>query len=213
MFDAARHSCGMIPVMGRKLFTIAAAASAMRQSHRLLTPASSVCLVLAVASTALWAWSFRRANAIQFGGQARTCVVWWAGGRVIAHVRTAHESGKTGWRWHSYHEYGDEPWENYIPGVAGRKLAWGDFGYVKGSYLANSASIRGRFRMIVFPGWLPPIVLGLLPAWWFPRLRRARRARRRLAAGLCVQCAYDLRGNPTGVCPECGTPAVPIPAA
>ncbi len=31
--------------------------------------------------------------------------------------------------------------------------------------------------------------------------RRARRAR-----GLCVECAYDLTGNVSGVCPECGTP-------
>jgi len=31
-------------------------------------------------------------------------------------------------------------------------------------------------------------------------LRRRRRNR-----GLCVQCAYDLRGNASGICPECGT--------
>ena len=31
--------------------------------------------------------------------------------------------------------------------------------------------------------------------------RRGRRA----SAGLCAVCAYDLTGNESGVCPECGT--------
>jgi hypothetical protein len=34
---------------------------------------------------------------------------------------------------------------------------------------------------------------------------RHRRWRRRLAAGQCITCGYDLRGNTTGICPECGT--------
>ena len=29
---------------------------------------------------------------------------------------------------------------------------------------------------------------------------------RRLPAGLCQSCGYDLTGNTTGICPECGTP-------
>lgn len=31
-----------------------------------------------------------------------------------------------------------------------------------------------------------------------------RRKRRRRKRGLCVKCGYDLRGNESGVCPECG---------
>ena len=42
--------------------------------------------------------------------------------------------------------------------------------------------------------------LGLI---WF-RQRRARRVR----AGLCPRCAYNLTGNVSGVCPECGAPVV-----
>ena len=33
---------------------------------------------------------------------------------------------------------------------------------------------------------------------------RERRARRQ-AEGLCVACGYDLAGNVSGVCPECGS--------
>ena len=34
--------------------------------------------------------------------------------------------------------------------------------------------------------------------------RHFREARR--SAGLCLRCGYDLRGNVSGACPECGTP-------
>ena len=37
--------------------------------------------------------------------------------------------------------------------------------------------------------------------------RRARRRRRWVRAGRCAGCGYDLTGNQTGVCPECGTPS------
>jgi hypothetical protein len=42
--------------------------------------------------------------------------------------------------------------------------------------------------------------LARLWAW-----RRRRRDRRRLRKGLCRRCGYDLRGNASGVCPECGS--------
>jgi hypothetical protein len=44
-----------------------------------------------------------------------------------------------------------------------------------------------------------PTALLIVPFW------RLRRLRLRRAAGLCPACAYDLRGNVSGVCPECGT--------
>ena len=54
----------------------------------------------------------------------------------------------------------------------------------------------------MFPAWLPFIVFGTYPTIAFVRgpLRRWRRRRE----GLCLKCAYDLTGNVSGVCPECG---------
>lgn len=48
-------------------------------------------------------------------------------------------------------------------------------------------------------------VLGLYPGNVFMRgpLRRWRLGRRH-REGLCVNCGYDLTGNTTGTCPECG---------
>jgi predicted Zn-ribbon and HTH transcriptional regulator len=37
--------------------------------------------------------------------------------------------------------------------------------------------------------------------------RRRRRRRYRLTHGLCLTCGYNLTGNVSGRCPECGTPA------
>ena len=53
-----------------------------------------------------------------------------------------------------------------------------------------------------FPTWSAVATLAAYPTVAFIRgpLRRWRRRRR----GLCVACGYDLTGNTTGVCSECG---------
>jgi hypothetical protein len=52
-----------------------------------------------------------------------------------------------------------------------------------------------------FMAIVPFAVIG---AWLGSRPDR-RRLELRRAAGLCMKCGYDLTGNTTGVCPECGT--------
>ncbi|HYO11257.1 MAG TPA: hypothetical protein VER17_19995 [Tepidisphaeraceae bacterium] len=48
------------------------------------------------------------------------------------------------------------------------------------------------------------IAIGGAAVW---RLARGPRVRRH--GGRCAECGYDLTGNQSGVCPECGTPARP----
>ncbi len=48
-----------------------------------------------------------------------------------------------------------------------------------------------------------PLALALVPLGL--RATRWVRRRRRRDHGLCVHCAYDLTGNASGVCPECGS--------
>ena len=52
------------------------------------------------------------------------------------------------------------------------------------------------------PLWLPTILLAACPTLAFigGPFRRHRRRRR----GECIGCGYDLTGNESGVCPECG---------
>ena len=55
--------------------------------------------------------------------------------------------------------------------------------------------------------WVVCLLAGVFPGWRYAVYRRDRR-RRRLEAGTCPECGYDLRATPQGGrCPECG--AVP----
>ena len=67
-------------------------------------------------------------------------------------------------------------------------------------------------------GGLPLEVVGL-PAYALCAIlgiaiaENAERVKRRRAMGICVGCGYDLTGNVSGVCPECGRAATPRGAA
>lgn len=50
------------------------------------------------------------------------------------------------------------------------------------------------------PLWLPTLLFGLWPAVTLTRHIK----RRYFTPGVCRKCGYDLRGTPSGVCPECG---------
>ena len=56
---------------------------------------------------------------------------------------------------------------------------------------------------IVIPLWLLFILFAVYPVLAFIRgpLNRYRRRRK----GLCIKCGYNLTGNTSGICPECGT--------
>lgn len=57
----------------------------------------------------------------------------------------------------------------------------------------------GPLGFVIVPLWLP-LALTSMPTVLLWSRRRPRRA------GLCEHCHYELRGNVSGVCPECGTP-------
>ncbi len=49
----------------------------------------------------------------------------------------------------------------------------------------------------------PLLIFGLLSLWWAPV---------RIPSGHCQKCGYDLTGNVSGVCPECGAKVDAPPA-
>lgn len=53
------------------------------------------------------------------------------------------------------------------------------------------------------PVWAPFLLLGAYPTVAF--IRGPLRLWRRRNTGHCLRCGYDLTGNVSGVCPECGT--------
>ena len=60
-----------------------------------------------------------------------------------------------------------------------------------------------RTWMVMFPHWCPALLLAALSLACY-RWLRVLRARDRLYRGLCGKCGYNLSGNTSGTCPECG---------
>jgi hypothetical protein len=55
-------------------------------------------------------------------------------------------------------------------------------------------------KRVIVPLWIPFLaVAGPTGLLWY-------RDRRRIPVGHCHRCGYDLTGNVSGRCPECGTP-------
>ena len=60
-----------------------------------------------------------------------------------------------------------------------------------------------QVNSIRLPLWLGMIMLAAYPTLVY--IRGPARHRRRRRKGLCLKCGYNLTGNISGVCPECGT--------
>lgn len=69
-------------------------------------------------------------------------------------------------------------------------------------YVAPPPGQLSRVQYVAFPLWASVSILGAYPTTAFIRGRFRLWHRRR--KGLCIKCGYDLTGNVTGVCSECG---------
>ncbi|MCP4590376.1 MAG: hypothetical protein GY842_06515 [bacterium] len=71
-----------------------------------------------------------------------------------------------------------------------------------GIELIDATKFGWRYVTFSVPFAYPVVILGVFPTLCAirPPLRRWQRRRK----GLCLKCGYDLTGNTSGVCPECG---------
>jgi hypothetical protein len=77
---------------------------------------------------------------------------------------------------------------------------------VGNSFTYTARVATATYERYALPQWL---VIGMVLApVWLAALATLLRWRRRIVrrrSGLCEACGYDLRGNASGACPECGT--------
>jgi hypothetical protein len=73
--------------------------------------------------------------------------------------------------------------------------------FVRPAWTDGQYTMFSGLNSVIVSLWLPALASCFLPAWWLRGWRRSRRGRRR---DHCPTCGYNLAGNTTGVCPECG---------
>jgi len=92
------------------------------------------------------------------------------------------------------------------PGTKCEPRRWyGRFDLVRQSWVYTPWLLFPLFNQY---GFRVPIHISFVlttPILIYPLLPAVRRRKRR-KLGLCPICEYDLRGNESGICPECGTP-------
>ena len=72
-------------------------------------------------------------------------------------------------------------------------------------YRRFALTAQETYWELSFPTWSAIAFFAAYPTIAFIR-RPHRRRKRRRTLGLCIECGYDLTGNESGVCPECGKP-------
>jgi hypothetical protein len=190
--------------------------------NRLSRFASAVSLVLCVATCAAWVRSYWRWDQVDvarewfeskrwtdrpvwvWSGRGGFNLGWTSVNTVEANVEWGEFPNRVG-KWHFEHHASKEPsWPDLSDEVEpGHKKFGFAFGFTRGF---THASWRDGYRWeFVAPYIFPVLLLAVLPSL---RIFNRLRYRRRQRPGLCVQCSYNLNGNTSGVCPECGTPVV-----
>ena len=182
-----------------------------RRRRILLNSATAVSLVLCAATVALWVrsyWVADRWNLTTGRGPPYrySLAATWAGGACVTSARE-YPDGRT--YAGSLEAAPGLAWPHLLPGVQDRRVRWG-FGRLGGRYVFTQDGVRLTsypWSGIAFPLWAPAAAFAAIPLY---RVARFAARRRRVRAGLCPACGYDLRATPEQ-CPECGTVATSPP--
>ena len=194
-----------------------------RFARRLFTVLSALSLLLCAAVCVLWVRSHHAleeltySSAVRDGGSEDLSLSHYYGvARVGVYVfrfpRAERDrfirSGTLG-RSQSVLGRESAPWDGLPRGVRRRYQNYrgqGRFGWEveRGPYL-NVQGMTLLRHTVCAPYWSLCGALLVLPTGWAVD-RWRRRARGPCGRGICPACNYDLTGNVSGTCPECGAP-------
>lgn len=195
----------------------------MRRKSPFLSAATILSLLLAAATTLLWASTVYFSLAARPPGWAEPYVAWRTGptrARAVSanRVGLSFENRNLPWppsRWPAGSIYSPDPGHvleapdpgmgrvsmSRLPDFSLLGFGWGRWSAIVGDGW-RTGPVNGSYLSIPF--WPLLLLFMLLPVLWAVGAARQRRNRR---IGLCPSCGYDLTGNVSGVCPECGAPS------
>ena len=186
-----------------------------RPVHVLAPSFLALCLVLGLAAVTLWVRSLSRSDWVRHARITErlgfTDVTLWSleVNRGVAHVRLQRNRLRQG-PGPNRLTYGGFKWETHPP--VKRLLPTGTFvetpinlgfGWDAAHYAGADGGHLHSWSAR-FPLWAATAAFAAPPALWI-----AGRHRRRPRPGRCRRCGYDLTGNESGACPECGRATAP----
>jgi hypothetical protein len=170
--------------------------------RRLFIVAVAVSLAWCAVVAGTWVYTEWRAVSIPESGQGRRVRLFKVPSLDKAYLITLVD-GRVAIRW-SELEDRSQP-KLFSTDFMNRGPGW--FGFKRAPRTMAMPGIPwARQGVLVFPQWLLILVGLILPGAWAVGQLRRRRLARRVAAGMCPACGYDLRATP-GRCPECGAGA------
>jgi outer membrane protein assembly factor BamB len=193
--------------------------------------AAATCLVIGAALVAVWVRSFRAGERISVFNYAlrpdRVAIDDWfllseSGGIMLGcreyetpsavGLVQARKFDRIRWSRNSFNTSYPLAGPLLTPVESGVVHAWRGFeAQTRATADPLDATNDHRDATITFPDWSVLPVLAVFPAACLSRAVMRRRIRRRIMRGCCRVCTYNLKGNESGTCPECGTP-VTVPA-
>jgi len=170
----------------------------LKTRRRLLDLATGFSLLLCAAVAVLWGRSSRGCDALVRPARAgdRACVTSEFGLIVFEWEAETPGAVQPGW------EYFPSPLPRRWPVRRGLLGPEAYRGTVRHFVRLPPAAFYG----VAVPHWVLFLAASLLPGVAAVRYARRRVRLRRLAAGHCGRCGYDLRAS-AGRCPECGSTA------
>ena len=176
--------------------------------RRLFAVVSAISLLACVGTLALWVRSYWQYDEIRLYEGRETQLVQSSAGTIEFSSYSGlvpNWLGPSGWfTYSSPYSLIDNFFGTHFAGFGVSYEGSATFsGYVHPEHPLYGRSWTAAVRRIAAPYWAAVVVTIALPLRW---VMLDWQRRKNLDAQHCSSCLYNLTGNTSGVCPECGTP-------